>query len=339
MVETYTGSVELLDRPPKVAYVFPGQGSQYKGMGEQLVKESEIASDIFQRADRHIGNSLGYSVSQICFENPHEVLDLTRYAQPAIYTHSVAMLMAMKEAGMNPDIVAGHSMGEIPAYIGAGGLSFEEGLDIVIERGRLMERAGEMMDQPGGMGAILGMQEFEVQRFIDNEDVYIANVNAPDEIVISGVQHKIEQVIQHIQESARKDQRRVFAKQLRVSIPAHSPFMEPIVEEFREFLLQFDFKTPTIPIILNRTNDLSCDPDEIRKSFSDQLTRGVHWVNMQKRLEELGVGGLIEVGPGSVLSRLAGKSYLQSAQESILASDKIQDFGALLYAIRTNYHP
>ncbi|HRN96313.1 MAG TPA: ACP S-malonyltransferase [Candidatus Levybacteria bacterium] len=333
MLETLAESKEWLSKPVTVAYVFPGQGSQYTGMGEQLIRESKTAQNIFNRADDH----LGYSITDICINNPHGELSNTVFAQPAIYTHSVAIHAVLEEIGFLPDFVAGHSMGEIPALVAAGGLEFEDGLDIVCKRAELMDKAGKMadVDRPGGMGFISGMEKQEIEQYIDNKTVYIANINAPNQIVVSGYKDAIGEMIQKVRSYAQEKQKPLRADTLDISIAAHSPLMAPVVEEFRAFLNTIEFKKPNIPIILNRTNDIAEDPEMIKQALVDQLTRGVDWVQVQERLRNLGVNGIIEVGPRDVLAKLAKKANIANTKERILASDKLQGFGSLLQVLRT----
>lgn len=290
----------LLD-PEITAFLFPGQGSQFVGMGKEIAEEEPLAAEIFSSADQH----LGYSLSEICWSGPLEKLNDTLHTQPALLTHSTSVLSVFKNQfpDFQPAYVAGHSMGEISALIAVGSLSFLEALTLVRVRGQVMHDAGE--GTPGGMAAILGMALDKVESACDQnfaqtgEIIQVANDNCPGQIVISGSENGLDSVIPRL-----KDQGAKRVVRLAVSIPAHSALMQPAQEEFSRAVLASDLKNPKGVIIGNVSAAELNAVDEIRADLMAQLTSRVRWTESIQRMIRSGVKYFIEVGSGEVLSNL-----------------------------------
>jgi len=282
------------------AYLFPGQGSQYVGMGRDLCDASSVARTVFAQAD----SILGVILSRLCFDGPPELLNDTLNTQPAILATSVATLRVLEEHGMDgPAYVAGHSMGEFSALVAAGALSFEDGLHLVRERGRLMKQAGER--NPGGMTAVLGLEREQLEaicaavREQSGEYVGIANDNCPGQLVISGALVPLERAMKLAKE---RGARRVI--RLAVSIAAHSPLMTEAAAEFRRLLDATPFLEPAVPIVANATAGPLTDPDDIRDALGRQLTSPVRWSESVRWMIGQGVTRFVEVGPKEVLTGL-----------------------------------
>ncbi len=282
----------------KKAFVFPGQGAQYSGMGKELFDRSDLAREWFRTADR----LLDFSIADIMFSGTEEDLRQTRVTQPAIFLHSVILAKVMG-GRFSPDMVAGHSLGEFSALTAAGALSFEDGLTLVSRRAMAMQKACEMA--PSTMAAILGMDHEIVERVCAEipEVVVPANYNSPGQIVISGSFEGIDKAIQQLQELGAKR-----ALKLQVGGAFHSPLMEPARAELAKAIAEAPIITPVCPVYQNVTALPVTDPVTIRNNLIAQLTSPVRWTQTIQNMIAGGAAWFAEVGPGTVLQGLIKKT-------------------------------
>jgi [acyl-carrier-protein] S-malonyltransferase len=287
--------------PNRLALIFPGQGSQYLGMGRDLYQRYPEAKALFDEADE----LLGFRLSRLCFEGPEEELHDTINTQPAILAMSLATLQALRAQHHLGDaaFAAGHSLGEYSALAASGHMSFADGVRLVRERGRLMKKAGE--DRPGGMAAILGLEAEVVDEACQQASeetgsiVQVANYNSPGQIVISGEQKGLEKAL----ELARsKGARRVVS--LAVSIAGHSPLMESAARDLRQAIESAVFQEAEVPVVANVTARPLRSTEEIQEELIKQLISPVQWVNSVRYMVNNGVKTFVEIGPKDVLSKL-----------------------------------
>lgn len=285
-----------------VGLLFPGQGSQFVGMGRDLANASDLARRTFEEAD----DVLGFALSRLCWEGPEAELTATNNAQPAILVHSIAAYRVLIETGeLSPrdvETAAGHSLGEFSAWVAAGSMSFAEGLRTVRLRGELMYAAGQ--ERSGAMAALLGLSEEAVadvcRRASGPDGVCVpANYNSPHQIVISGDTRAVERAMELASEAGARR-----ALRLKVSGAFHSPLMEVAVPGLREQLESVTMKTPQYPVVSNVTAEAVADPERARSLLLEQLTSAVCWTQSVHAMVAAGVTDYIEVGPGSVLSGL-----------------------------------
>ncbi|KLL00910.1 malonyl CoA-ACP transacylase [Bacillus pumilus] len=285
----------------KIAFLFPGQGSQKIGMGKDLFDQEAVSKAVFEEAD----NTLGFDLSSMIFEGDAEELTLTYNAQPALLTTSIAILKKFEESGIKADYAAGHSLGEYTALVAAGALSFKDAVYAVRKRGELMNEAVPAGE--GAMAAILGLDKaalVEVTKEVTESGhlVELANLNCPGQIVISGTAKGVELASEKAKEKGAK---RAIA--LEVSGPFHSALMKPAAEKFTDVLSKLDIADAKTPVISNVTADIVTSRDDIETKLIEQLYSPVRFEESVERLIDLGVTTFIEIGPGKVLSGLVKK--------------------------------
>lgn len=288
----------------KHAYVFPGQGAQAVGMGKDLYDNVPAAKELFEKANE----ILGFRITDMMFAGSPDDLKQTKVTQPAVFLHSVILAKAL---GVKPDAVAGHSLGEFSALVVAGALSFEDGLKLVSKRAMAMQAACEA--QPGGMAAILGLQDEAVEKACAEVEgtVVAANYNCPGQLVISGAVEAVDAACAKLKEAGARR-----ALRLPVGGAFHSPLMEPAREELRKAIEEAPFHTPSCPIYQNVDAQPHTDKEEIKQNLIAQLTAPVRWTQIVKTMLADGVDRFTELGPGQVLQGLIRKVDAAVAAES-----------------------
>lgn len=290
------------------AYVFPGQGAQFTGMGKDLYDSSDKAKQLFEKAN----NILGFRITDIMFDGTADQLKETKVTQPAVFLHSVILALTMGD-NFKPDMVAGHSLGEFSALVAAGALSFEDGLRLVSQRALAMQKACEIT--PSTMAAVLGLEDKVVEDVCESVDgiVVAANYNCPGQLVISGETTAVEVACEAMKTAGAKR-----ALVLPVGGAFHSPMMEPAREELAAAIEQTSFKNPVCPVYQNVPATAVSDANEIKKNLIIQLTAPVKWTQSVQNMIADGATEFIEVGPGNVLQGLV-KKIDKEAQTSAAA--------------------
>jgi [acyl-carrier-protein] S-malonyltransferase len=279
------------------AYVFPGQGAQFVGMGKDLYDNSPLAKDLFEKANE----ILGFRITDLMFSGTDDDLKQTKVTQPAIFLHSV-ILAATLGNKFTPDMVAGHSLGEFSALVASKALSFEDGVRLVSARARAMQKACET--EPSTMAAIIGLDDDKVEEICNSieEIVVPANYNHPGQLVISGSLKGIEIACERLKAAGARR-----ALPLKVGGAFHSPLMEPARLELAEAILMTKIEVPICPIYQNATASKVTDPTQIKQNLIDQLTAPVLWSQTIKRMIADGADNFVEVGPGNVLQGMIAK--------------------------------
>jgi len=291
------------------AYIFPGQGAQFSGMGLDLFEKSTKAQDLFKKANA----ILGFSITDIMFEGSAEDLKQTKVTQPAVFLHSVILSKVLGD-DFKPDMVAGHSLGELSALVANNTLSFEDGLKLVYKRAMAMQQACEL--EPSTMAAVLGLEDEVVEAVCAETEgtVVAANYNCPGQLVISGDVKAVEAACETLKERGAKR-----AMLLPVGGAFHSPLMEPARKELAAAIENTTFNTPSCPIYQNVSTFAVTDPEEIKKNLVFQLTAPVKWTQSVQNMIKDGATNFTEVGPGKVLQGLVKKidRKMETASASI----------------------
>ena len=286
------------------AYVFPGQGSQFVGMGKNLYETNDQAKQLFEQANE----ILGFRITDMMFAGTDEDLRQTKVTQPAVFLCSVIPAIVN---GVNPDMVAGHSLGEFSALVAAGAMSFEDGVKLVSQRAQAMQKACEMAKST--MAAIIGLEDAVVEEVCAGiKDVVPANYNCPGQLVISGSEAGIDEACAKLTEKGAKR-----ALKLSVSGGFHSPFMEPARVALAAAIEATKFNTPVCPVYQNVVAKPVTDPEEIKKNLVAQLTASVRWTQTVRQMIEDGVDSFTEVGPGAVLQGLIKKTNREVATAGV----------------------
>lgn len=289
------------------AYIFPGQGAQYVGMGKELYNESDKAKEMFEKANE----ILGFRITDLMFEGTDEDLRQTKVTQPAIFLHSVILAATLGD-DFKPEMVAGHSLGEFSALVAAKALSFEDGLKLVYKRALAMQKACEI--EPSTMAAVLGIPDEHVANVCDLIDHIVrpANYNCPGQVVISGSIAGIEEAqVKMIDAGAKR------VVKLSVGGAFHSPFMEPAREELAKAIEETVIDTPICPVYQNVSTIGETDPATIKENLMAQLTSPVKWTHSVENMIEDGATEFIELGPGKVLQGLVNKINREVATSSM----------------------
>lgn len=314
----------------RIAFVFPGQGAQAVGMGKDFFDSHEGARTVFEQADK----ALGFNISELIFQGPDEQLKKTANTQPALLTTSIAMLAAVRELGIEPDFVAGHSLGEYCALVAAGVMSFEDAVRTVRARGEFMEQA--VPGGQGGMAAVLGADREKLAELCaaitaEGSVVEMANVNCPGQIVVSGSVQGVQAVVERGKEAGAK---RVIP--LEVSGPFHSSLMKPAAERLAAALANVDIRDARIPVVANVTADSVLEAEFIRRLLVEQVVSPVLWEDSVAWMIAQGVDTFVEIGSGTVLAGLIKKVDKQVQVLSINSREAFDKFASELETARSS---
>ncbi|ERT37054.1 MULTISPECIES: ACP S-malonyltransferase [Fusobacterium] len=292
----------------KVAFVYPGQGTQYVGMGKELYEKNKRAKELFDK----IFNSLDIDLKKVMFEGPEDLLKRTDYTQPAIVSLSLVLTELLKEKGIEPDYVAGHSVGEFAAFGGANYLSIEDAVKLVAARGRIMRGVAEKVN--GSMAAVLGMDAEKIKEVLKSVDgvVEAVNFNEPNQTVIAGSKEAVEKACVVLKEAGAKR-----AIPLAVSGPFHSSLMKEAGEKLKEEAQKYTFNIGKVKIVANTTAELLESDSEVKDEIYRQSFGPVKWVDTINKLKSLGVTKIYEIGAGKVLSGLIKKIDKEIEVENI----------------------
>lgn len=309
----------------KIAFLFPGQGSQYIGMGLEIANEYQEAREIFEQVD----DICAKPISKLCHDGPMDELTLTVNLQPAITAVNLACLLALKKEGISPAVSAGHSLGEYGALVSSGIISSHDALRLVKRRGELMHR--EALANPGAMAAILGMGIEDVTELVSQARgtgvLSVANHNTAEQIVITGETAPLSKAVELVKEKGGK------AIPLKVSGAWHCDLMKNAVTDFREFISGISFQKPAAPMLFNATGQEEDDPEKIMNVMAAQLISPVKWYGIVQKMIGNGIDTFVEVGPKKVLSGLVSKIIMPESDLKIYNVEDIKSLNSFLEAV------
>lgn len=304
----------------KLAFVFPGQGSQEVGMGEDLIKNYKEADELFNAANMALKNE-ELDLKKLCFEGSEEELSKTINAQPAVLTMSIILYKLLEENNIKPDIVAGHSLGEYSALVAASSIEFKEAVRLVRKRGLYMQTATPL--GTGSMAAIISLKKEKIEELIKRVSKFgtieIANYNSPYQIVVSGKTEVIKKLL-----ILGEKEEEINIVPLRVSAPFHSSLMKEAKENLASYIKNINIKEPQIPVICNVTGDYVKTEEEIKNALVEQVTNPIKWVDIIKRMNSEGINYFIEVGPGNVLKKLIKQILPKAKVYNVFDSESLE---------------
>jgi len=305
---------------PKLAFVFPGQGSQEVGMGKDLVKGYKVAEELFSGANIALKDE-GIDLKKLCFEGPEEELTKTINAQPATLTISLILYRLLEENNIKPDIVAGHSLGEYSALVAASSIEFKEAIRLVRKRGQYMQTATPL--GRGSMAAMISLKKDKIEELMKKVSKFgtieIANYNSPYQIVVSGKNETIEKLL-----ILGEEEKEVNIVPLKVSAPFHSSLMKKAKDNLAGYIENVNIQDPQIPVICNVTADYVKTKEEVKDALIEQVTHPVRWVDIIKRINSEGINYFIEVGPGKVLKKLIKQILPKAKVYNVFDSESLE---------------
>jgi len=305
---------------PKLAFVFPGQGSQEIGIGKDLIKNYKEANELFNKANIALKDE-GFDLKKLCLEGPEEELTKTVNAQPALLAMSIILYKLLKKNNINPDIVAGHSLGEYSALVAASSIEFKEAIRLVRKRGQYMQTTTPL--GTGSMAAIISLKKDKIEELIKKVSKFgtieIANYNSPYQIVVSGKSKVIDQLL-----ILGEEEEEINIIPLKVSAPFHSSLMRKAKDNLASYIENINIQDPQIPVICNVTADYVKTKEEIKDALIEQVTHPIKWVEIIKRINLEGIDHFIEVGPGNVLKKLIKQILPKAKLYNVCDSESLE---------------
>jgi [acyl-carrier-protein] S-malonyltransferase len=313
-------SVKYLKEINKIAFVFPGQGSQEVGMGKDLIKNYREANELFDEVNVALKYE-GIDLKKLCIEDPGEELTKTINSQPAMLTMSIILYKLLQKNNINPSIVAGHSLGEYSALVAASSIEFKEAIRLVRKRGQYMQNATPL--GIGSMAAIISFKKENIEELIEKVSKFgtieIANYNSPYQIVVSGKSEVINKLL-----TLGEEEEEINIVPLKVSAPFHSPLMGKAKENLASYIKNVNIKEPQIPVICNVTADYVKTKEEIKNALIEQVTHPIKWIEIIKKMNSEGINYFIEVGPGDVLKKLIKQILPKAKVYNVCDSESLE---------------